>query len=660
MSLKLKIALLTLFTALVVGIASATWSVQRMRGVLIQERIERGVSINNALAETLMSQVTVRDQVGIAHGLQRLKKSSHDIDYVYVIDFDGKLFGHTFKDGFPDTLPISHQVLQVGQTNSHRNLVIEGKEILEVTTPLVDGLAARVTIGMDAGFLHEQLGRMGLLILGVSLGIGVLVSLVISYIGRRVISPLEGLASQMSRYGRGEIVLPEVVGMLGGSSEIEVLSQRFADMIRDRQLVEAELNQFKDTLDNTLDAVFMFDPDDLQFIYVNRGSMLQLGYSRKELTHMGPVDIKPQFDEQDFRKILAPLLSGELDSLTFETIHRSKDKQDIPVEIFLQYMSDSDPGRFLAIVRDISERKRTEAELQKLNYELEQRVETRTAELANTNEQLRETLGTLQQAQVELVRSEKLASLGSLVAGVAHELNTPLGNSVTLSTSIRDWQKKFIREMDEGKLRKSSLTDFLHNSEEAVNLLIRNLMRAAELISDFKQVAVDQTSAQRREFDLLRVITEVIETLQPQFKKTRHQINVDVPEGIHMDSYPGPLGQVITNLSLNALIHGFSDSDNGLVEIKGRILPNYIIELVVSDNGSGIPEDYISKVFDPFFTTKLGKGGSGLGLHIVYTLVTRVLGGTISVDRSTSGGASLIMQLPIRAPDAQPVVASSA
>jgi len=292
----------------------------------------------------------------------------------------------------------------------------------------------------------------------------------------------------------------------------------------------------------------------------------------------------------------------------------------------------------------------SESNLQQLNSELEQRVEKRTVELANSNDHLQETLTTLQYAQEELVRSEKLASLGSLVAGVAHELNTPLGNSMTLSTTMRGWQDELDREFTSGNLNKSTLTDFLDKTKNATGMLVFNVTRAAELVSDFKQVAVDQTSAKRREFDLQSVIDENIETLQPQFKKTSHNLVMDIPSDIMMDSYPGPLGQVITNLSLNALLYGFDGLAKGLVQVKAEELSADQIELVVEDNGCGIPKKNFSKVFDPFFTTKFGQGGSGLGMHIVYTLITKLLGGSVKLEQSQLGGAKIIIKLPREAP----------
>ncbi len=302
------------------------------------------------------------------------------------------------------------------------------------------------------------------------------------------------------------------------------------------------------------------------------------------------------------------------------------------------------------LIAAIGERKRADEALQRLNIELESRVQHRTQELAAANTQLEETLDTLQRAQQELVRTEKLASLGSLVAGIAHELSTPVGNSLTVATTLVDRTRTFAEEAAGGPLRRSSLADFVAQVRQASDLLVRSLLSASELIGRFKRVAVDQTSAQRRRFDLAETLEEVVTTLRPQIKKTRHHIELAVPDGIDMLSYPGPIGQVIINLVNNALVHGFEDLAAGVVRIEAAVEAPDRVRVTVKDNGRGIPDEYQSRIFDPFFTTRLGQGGSGLGLHIVFNIVTRVLGGRTSVISRPGEGAAFVLDLPRVAP----------
>ena len=298
---------------------------------------------------------------------------------------------------------------------------------------------------------------------------------------------------------------------------------------------------------------------------------------------------------------------------------------------------------------DITERRRLEGELSELAASLERRVVERTEALRKSNDELAATLSTLQRAQSELVRSEKLAALGSLVAGVAHELNTPIGNCITVASTLDEQVAHFVESLEQG-VRRSTLESFTGSARLAADILLRNLRRASELVVSFKQVAVDQTSSQRREFTLEEVVAEILLTLQPTIRKSPVVVDYEIPQEIVCDSYPGPLGQVLANLINNALLHAFEGRDQGTIRINARKLTDTHFELSVADDGEGIAVADQSRIFDPFFTTKLGKGGSGLGLHIVYNLVTGVLGGDIAVYSEPGRGTRFVIVAPLVAP----------
>ena len=291
--------------------------------------------------------------------------------------------------------------------------------------------------------------------------------------------------------------------------------------------------------------------------------------------------------------------------------------------------------------------------VQQLNLLLEHRVELRTIDLARANRELSEAMETLKLAQGELVRSEKLASLGNLVGGIAHELNTPIGNGVMAVSTLHDQVRNFRREMASG-LRRSTLESFVDRVERGSEIAVRNLQRANELIASFKQVAVDQTSIQRRQFMLSEVVDEILLTLQPTLKRTPYNVVCEIPGNLAMDSYPGPLGQVLTNLLTNALSHGFDGREHGRIEITAERLGDGQVSLQVGDDGAGIPSELIGRIFDPFVTSKLGRGGSGLGLHIVWNTVTAVLGGSIAVDSMPGQGTRFSITLPLVAPRQSP------
>ncbi|HJV85622.1 MAG TPA: PAS domain S-box protein [Noviherbaspirillum sp.] len=299
---------------------------------------------------------------------------------------------------------------------------------------------------------------------------------------------------------------------------------------------------------------------------------------------------------------------------------------------------------------DVTDKRRVENQIRELNATLEQRVIERTEALQQANEELAYTLDTLNKAQEELVRSEKLAALGSLVAGIAHELNTPIGNSMMVASTLANQTHALSATYQENGLKRSILEGYISDAAKASDILVRNLQRAANLVNSFKQVAVDQTSSQRRRFSVAEVVSEIMLTMWPTLKKTSFIVKQNIPDSLVMDSYPGPLGQVITNLVNNALLHGFEGRQDGTVSVTGVAVEDGWLELVVRDNGIGIPAGNLNRIFDPFFTTKLGAGGSGLGLNITHNIVTGVLGGRIRVQSEVGAGSEFVLTLPMVAP----------
>ena len=290
-----------------------------------------------------------------------------------------------------------------------------------------------------------------------------------------------------------------------------------------------------------------------------------------------------------------------------------------------------------------------EVDLRDLNAELEARVQARTEDLEMANAELSAAMNTLEQAQDELVRSEKMAALGSLVAGVAHELNTPIGNSLMVASTLQERTDEFESGIENG-LTRTALNRQLSTSREAAASLVRNLQRAGELIASFKQVAVDQTTSARRRFALDEVVHEIILTLSPALKKMPWKIESDVPTGIWLESYPGPLGQVLTNLINNAVLHAFDGLSVGMIRVGARSLDESSMQLTLSDDGNGILPEHLPRIFDPFFTTRMGRGGTGLGLSICHNIVENILGGRVNVASTPGQGTVFTLTLPLVAP----------
>jgi len=268
-------------------------------------------------------------------------------------------------------------------------------------------------------------------------------------------------------------------------------------------------------------------------------------------------------------------------------------------------------------------------------------------ELRASKEKAESALLELNAAQQNLIDAERLAALGGLVAGVAHEVNNPIGISLTVASSFARRTDMFEAELRSNTpLRRSQLEEFVRTSQDAAQQLVANLQRAGELIQSFKQVAVDRSHAERRQFSLAEATDQIIASLRPVLKKAPITLTVDMPDGLLIDGYPGSYGQILTNLFLNAVNHAFPDDRPGAITIAARLRGADDIEIIFSDNGAGMLPDVQRQAFDPFFTTRRNEGGTGLGLHIVYNLVTQQLGGRMMLESRPGQGTTFRIIMP--------------
>lgn len=275
------------------------------------------------------------------------------------------------------------------------------------------------------------------------------------------------------------------------------------------------------------------------------------------------------------------------------------------------------------------------ARLQRQNLEYQQSLE--------------ESLEKLHRTQKEMIQSAKMAALGDLVAGVAHEVNTPIGVSVTAASFLSERTRQLRDLYGKGEMKRSDLEKYLALAEESSGSVLSNLERAAELVQSFKKVAADQSSEEKRVFDMKNYLEQILLSLRPQFKRTPHQVRMDCPDGLILDSYPGAIMQIITNLIMNSLIHGFADGRPGEISIKVEPAGENVM-LTYRDTGVGMDREQKERIYDPFYTTTRGSGGTGLGMNIVYNLVTQTLKGSIMLETSPGQGAVFMLTLP-RDPD---------
>ena len=415
--------------------------------------------------------------------------------------------------------------------------------------------------------------------------------------------------------------------------------------ITERKQAEIALQQseqrFAKTFNSAPIAASIARLDDGRFIEANPSYERDFGWTKADLIGKTSIEVGLWADNA-MRQPWAETIQREGHLIGFETTWRHKNGELRNVSMAAVLTELDGTACILVYITDITERTQMAAQLQELNVRLEQRVRERTAELESTLQQL-------SQHQQDLIRSEAKATLSTLAASVSHELGTPIGNTVMAASTLSDLAEELQKAVDSGNLRRSDLSNFVSAVAEGTGLMRQNLARAGELIKDFRQVAADQASEQRRKFDLASVIEEVLHTLRPSLKRHPHRIDLDIPPGIAMDGLPGPLGQVVINLVNNAYLHAFEGRTDGVLKISAAVSNDEVL-LRFSDNGCGIPAENIGKLFEPFFSTKIGNGGTGLGMAIVKNLVEESLGGSVAVASSDARGTSFAIRLPRSAP----------
>lgn len=463
-------------------------------------------------------------------------------------------------------------------------------------------------------------------------------------------------ASAIQRYLRRSVAYAESVAR--GEYEHRPTGSRIQEVARlEQSLVEMaeRIRQREQQLRAIVDlgptvAIQIYEQD-TRIVEWNPASERILGFSREQAIGKRPIDLYYTAEQQaEYEALLRELARTGKAYGPYEG--EVRDARGQPRWVYSTTFAIPGPRpdepQFVCMDIDITEIKRLEEELRVLNVSLEEKVEHRTRSLRQANENLQRALEELRHTQAQLVQADKLAALGSLVAGVAHELNTPIGNALMAVSTLRERVRGFQERMASG-LRRSDLDGFVQQVSIAEDIAERNLHRAADLVTSFKQVAVDQTSSQRRVFELDELVREILLTLQPMLKRTPFVVEVDIPAGIRLDSYPGPLGQVLANLVQNAVVHGLGDQPAGHIVLAARS-DGDALTLSVRDDGRGIPAHLHERIFEPFFTTRLGQGGSGLGLHIVHNIVTGMLGGRIALESEAGRGTTFRITCPLVAP----------
>jgi PAS domain S-box-containing protein len=613
--------------------------VTRQRDFLRQQSLEQTKSLAETLAINCSSWVLASDVVGLKEIVLAVRQYP-GLRYAMIITTDGQVLAHTDESHLGQNL-IDGKSLSLLNAEPKIQILHADQYILDIAAPIQANTGKVIgwaRIGQGQEKISDNLviiSRNGIFYTLLAIAAG---SLLAVLLGNRLTSGLNKLlvASNQVRDGRRDVRM-----QITHNDEIAFLGEGFNKML-DAIVANENLNEFKMTLDQTMDSVFMFLPDTLHFIYVNQGGIQQVGYSAEELLRMTPLDLKPEFTEENFRTMIAPLVDGTKKYLIFETVHLTKTGSHIPVEVFLQYIKPTGAiGRFVAIIHDISQRLLEAREKEKL--------------------------------QSQLLHTQKLESVGQLAAGIAHEINTPTQYIVTnidfleesfkeVTTLIAAYQRLLTAEKNQSVTPVLILeieevleaTDWEYLAQElplAITQSQDGLHRISTIVRAMKEFS-HPGSKEKTPLSLNDLINTTLTISRNEWKYVA-EVETDLSNNLpKIPCLSDEMGQVFLNLLVNAA-HAIStqlgenpNGQKGRITISTRHTPDQI-EVRFQDTGCGIPEDILSKVFDPFFTTKDVGKGTGQGLAIARDVIVNKHGGTLEVKSEPGQGATFIIRLPI-------------
>jgi|GEM_PF-806681 PAS domain S-box-containing protein len=505
-----------------------------------------------------------------------------------------------------------------------------------------------------------------------------LIAIILTYwFANRITKPLITIAGATERIAAGELdVIVErhgtrdEIGALEKSIQcmVDNLQQMMGDLesknsllakeVRERKQIQATLaiseEKYSKAFRYAADVIGLVNLKTEKYIEVSEAFFRVFGYSREEVIGARSAELGLWYVAEERSKIFEMLRDG-LSVRNYEVCWRTKGGAQRLGLFSLEEIDIGGQCHLLHVWHDITEAKQAEEALIKANDDLEIKVKVRTQELTVANKELQtmnqavsHTLQELQHTQQQLIQSGKMASLGGLVAGVAHEINTPIGVSVTAASYFAGLSKKISRMYHEGDLAREDLEDYLVQTEQSMSILTANLERAADLINSFKKVSVDQSSERKRLFSVAEYLGEIILTLHPKFKNTHIKIGVEGDEQLEIYGYAGAFAQIITNLLDNSLVHAYEKhNQTGRIGISFNAV-GQDFHLIYTDDGKGMSHETITHIFDPFFTTNRGQGGTGLGMHIVYNIVTRNFDGMIECSSVQGQGTTFKIIFPFK------------
>lgn len=467
----------------------------------------------------------------------------------------------------------------------------------------------------------------GVMILVLALS-GVIFTFITRHITNNITNPLKRFTAFTAMIAKGDFTQ---ITDIKSKDEVGVLAESFNHMLMELQKTRDDLiiaKEYTDNIIETIASAVIVLTEDAEIIKVNKSVNKMLGRTEEEL-------LNKRIDEIFESDTIAEILYNEIMRNGYvkdvEVVLMAKYGVKVPVIFSASVIYGSDGNTIDEIVcsaQNITQLRR----MQKVR-------DMHLKELETANKHLKES-------RTQLVQAEKLASLGQMLAGVAHEINTPVGIGITLSSTITNETEAIKAAINDRSLRVEQLQEYIDDINKSSSIIFKSLMRTAELVKSFKMVSADQITQERRVFRLKGYIEEILLSLQPKVKRSQHNIEVICEEYLELDSYPGAIAQIITNLLMNSLMHAYDKGAKGTITIKAAIYKGDIV-IQYKDDGKGMPQENIRKIYDPFFTTMRGSGGTGLGLHIVHNIVTQTLGGTIECQSELNKGTTFTISFPI-------------
>jgi len=435
------------------------------------------------------------------------------------------------------------------------------------------------------------------------------------------------------------------------NDEIGTLANEFGTMreslINRIEVIQQQLH-FQQLLMDTVSVPIYIKDVSLKYIGFNKAFLDFFGYKKEDILGKSILQIQDTNLTRDYDDNDKKILENEgNDTFNTQIYNHKKDLRDVILykNTFSNIHNEIDG--IVGTVIDITQLNNATKELNEINKTLEDKIRDRTEDLEKSNDELEQTISNLIQTQTMLVEAEKMASLGGLVAGVAHELNTPVGNGLMGITHFLQITKKLEKEYANESMSQNDFETYLKTAIDLAQQVNINLSKTALLVKNFKQVSVDQTSEQQRIFNLKLYLEEIVYSLNYMIKKTNLNIRIACSDSIELNSYPGAYSQIFTNLIINSIRHAFEKTEEGHILIKVKQKDKDNLDITYTDNGKGISEKNLPKIFDPFFTTNREEGGTGLGLNIVYNVVTSNLNGSIDCQSVEKEGVTFNIMLPI-------------